>query len=81
MSMGFKRRIRVGKNATDMMKLPCVYGCYKDGDGNLYYELYDWDSNGENVKVIEGEWLCEDFEGQWKVLSEREYLKWLSCGT
>ena len=73
--MKFKQCIKVGKNATDIMKLPCVYGCYKDGDGNLYYELNDWDSNGENVKVFAGEWLCEGYDGKWHVLSESELQK------
>jgi hypothetical protein len=32
-----KQAIRVGRNATDIMRLPCVLSCHKQADGTLYY--------------------------------------------
>ena len=65
-----KQAIHVGRQATDLMRLPCVYSCHKEADGTLCYLLYDWDEQGCYVEVHEGQWLCEDYNGKWTVMDE-----------
>ena len=65
-----KQAIRVGRNVTDMMRLPCVFSCYKQADGTLCYQLYDWGEPLRNVTAHEGQWLCEDYDGNWTVTDE-----------
>jgi hypothetical protein len=63
----FKQRIQIGRNVTDIMRLPCVYSCHKEADGKLCYLLHDWDAEGNYVKAYEGDWLNEDEQGRWSV--------------
>ena len=65
-----KQAIRVGRNVTDMMRLPCIFSCYKQADGKLCYQLYDWGEPLRNVTAHEGQWLCEDYDGNWTVTDE-----------
>ena len=69
----FKQRIQIGNNVTDMMKLPCVFSCHKDRDDELVYLLYDWDANGNYLEARKGDWLCEDYDGRWHLLTDEEY--------
>ena len=65
-----KQAIHIGRNVTDIMRLPCVYSCHKEADGRLCYLLYDWDAQGQYVEAHEGQWLCEDNDGKWIVRDE-----------
>ena len=71
----YKIRIQVCRNATDILNLPCVMGCHKDENDDLVYILYDWDECGQYVEARKGDWLCEDYDGRWHVLSESELQK------
>jgi hypothetical protein len=62
-----KQAIRVGRNVTDMMRLPCVFSCYKKADGTLCYQLLPLQ---RYVTAHEGQWLCEDYDGNWTVTDE-----------
>lgn len=80
----YKVRIQIGRNATDILKLPCVIGCQKefwgDSDIRLRFELFgDTQSTkfrwGESIYAYHGDWLCEDYYGVWHLLSNEEYEK------
>ena len=62
-----KQAIRVGRNATDIMRLPCVCSCYKRDDDTLYYRFLSFQ---RHVTAHEGQWLCEDYNGNWTVTDE-----------
>ena len=66
-----KQAIRVGRNATDIMRLPCVFSCYKQADGTLRYRLLPLQ---RYVTAHEGQWLCEDYDGNWTVTDEPPHI-------
>ncbi|MBR1526252.1 MAG: hypothetical protein IJ640_06285 [Prevotella sp.] len=78
----FKLEVLIGRNATEMLNLPCVLGVWKeflsDTDFRLRYSIFV-DSKtvsamwGECINAYEGYWLCEDYNGEWHVLSDKEY--------
>ena len=63
----YRQRIHVGRHATDIMRLACVFSVHKQGDGTYCYLLYDWDCFGNYTEAHEGDWLCEDYAGKWHV--------------
>jgi hypothetical protein len=69
MSNKVKQAIRVGRNVTDMMRLPCVFSCHKQADGTLCYRLLV-SLKSRYVTAHEGQWLCEDYNGHWTVTDE-----------
>lgn len=69
----YRQEIRIGRNVTAIMNLPCVFSCHKDADGNLVYLLYDWDNDGNYIEARVGDWLCEDTEGLWSVINNNDY--------
>lgn len=72
----FKQAIRVTNDATYILRLDCVYSCHKEGkDKHLVYLLYDWNDYGEYTKAHIGDWLCQDNQGKWKVLTNEQYRK------
>ena len=64
-----KQTIHVGRNVTDIMRLPCVFSCHKQADGTLYYRLL-CSLRSRYVTAHEGQWLCEDYDGHWTVTDE-----------
>ena len=42
----------------------------------LCYLLYDWDRQGQYVCARPGNWLCEDDDHRWHVLTATEYRQW-----
>ena len=73
-NMKYKIAIQVGRNATEILNLPCVRGCNKF-DGILVYYLYEWDEYGNELEATQGDWLCEDHKDVWHVLSNEEFVK------
>lgn len=84
----FRKAIQVGRNATDILKLPCVTGCYKYPiyDSSSKFPLrghipskgeiiYHFRQGGIDDFVMIGDWLCEDHKGVWHVLSNDEFVK------
>ena len=71
--MKYRQCIHIGSNVSDIMKLPCVFSCHKDGNGNFVYLLYDWDDQGRYVECRRGDWLCEGTDGKWYKLTDKEY--------
>ena len=68
--MKYKQAIRIDNNITEMMKIPCVRGCFKNDDKNdfewlLYQVRAGADGHMEDAK--EGDWLIEDEQGVWRV--------------
>lgn len=77
----FKQCIQVGRNINDVFGLPCVYGCHKFTgivpDGERYIFLVNVYSSQREISKVAyiGDWLCEDYDGRWHVLSDEEYRK------
>ena len=78
----FAHAIKIGDNVTDIMKLFCVSYVSKDPviePGNYYYHLYPgvmWDYKEDlSHKHIarKGDWLCQDYHGDWHILTDEEY--------
>lgn len=68
----FKYAIQIGTSVTDIISLPCIYAIYKQqSTGTLLYELYG--DQGEKKFALFSDWLCLDYEGQWHILTNKEY--------
>ena len=65
--MNYRKKIKIGKNVTDIMRLPCIFSCHKELDGRLCYLLYDWDEYGNYVEARTGDLLLESADGKWSV--------------
>lgn len=81
--MKFKQAIQIGDNVTDIMKLRCVSYVSKNPaiiKGRYYYYLYPgfmWDYKEDlshNYIARTGDWLCEDYNGDWHILNNKEYI-------
>lgn len=71
----FRQAIKIGRNITSIFNLPCIFSCHKGADMKPVFLLNDWDDNGNYIEARIGDWLCEDHEGKWSVLSNEEYKK------
>jgi len=70
----YKQAILVPEHITPtIFALPCVFSCHKEADGRIVYLLYDWDEQGQYVELRPGQWLCEDYDGQWHVETQLEH--------
>ena len=79
--MRYKQAIQIGDNVTDIMRLPCAICAEKHIVGNksfINYKLFGdtitsmfaW---GETIIAYSGDWLCEDYDGRWHLLNDKEY--------
>ena len=59
--MNYKRKIQIGQNVTNIVRLPCVRAVEKQADGSLTYILY----GGQIAR--EGNWLVEMSSWRWFV--------------
>jgi len=78
--MRYKQAIQIGDNVTDIMKLPCVMECHKRDifrGGHRIEFYYVLDSRRMKAPGWqfghEGDWLCEDYDGRWHLLTDKEY--------
>lgn len=69
--MRYIQLIQIGDNVTDILKLPCVTAVFKENDKRGFEWLEYNLTNGEVAE--KGDWLCEDCNGGWHVLSDEEY--------
>ena len=75
MSKRFRQAIHIGRNITDIMALPCVTACLKKND-KQDFEWMEYIINGdEEQRANEGDWLCEDYDGRWHLLTDDDYQK------
>lgn len=87
-TMRFKQAIRIGDNSTVILSLPCVAGYYKypisDQSGKFPLRghipskgeiIYHFRQGGIDDFAMFGDWLCEDCNGVWHILSNEEYEK------
>ena len=65
--MRHKQRIQIGRNVTNIIKLPCVRAVGLLLDGTLFYLLY----GGQIAR--QGNWLVESLNGKWFVLPEETF--------
>jgi len=78
--MKYKQAIRVNGSVDDIMKLPCVRSCTKvySSTGMYYkfgfYPLSMVHSHPYN-QAVQGDWICQNQNGKWDVLSNEEYRR------
>lgn len=79
--MRYKQAIQIGSNVTDIIKLQCVISAHKNAvvhESFIYYKLFgdtitSMFALGETVIAYSGDWLCEDYDGRWHLLNDKEY--------
>jgi len=73
--MKFKQAIHIeGRNMYDVFRLPCVAAIHKTVFGSIVYDLYGFVmADGSRNEAATGDWLCEDNEGKWYVMTNEEY--------
>ena len=78
----FKLCVRIGDDVTSIMKLRCVSFVGKNTFFPEYaYHLYpglmhDYKEDLSHRHIArKGEWLCEDYDGHWHILSDEQMRK------
>lgn len=72
--MGFKQAIRIGHGIEGIFKLPCIAAIRKDIFGAAFFDTYGFIMHdGKSVSAREGDWLCEDDDNRWHLLTNEEY--------
>lgn len=71
--MRHKQRIQIGRNVTNIIKLPCIRAVEKQADGTLLYLLY----GGQIAR--QGNWLVESLNGKWYVLPDDTFSDEQQC--
>ena len=62
----FKQTIQIGRNVTDIVKLPCVDAVRKSFQGVLIYQV---NTVGVTPRYArEGDFICQDQDGDWHVI-------------
>ena len=74
--MKFKQAIQIGDNVTDIYKLPCIAGVFKNTDGSAIFRL-ELFVKSERAIAVKGDWLCQDYNGNWHRMSDTEYKQYL----
>lgn len=72
--MRFKQTIQISKTIEGIFKLPCIAAIRKDIFGAPFFDTYGflmYDGNSGSAR--EGDWLCEDYDNKWHLLSNEEY--------
>lgn len=80
----FRQAVQVGNDITGIMKLPCVTECrkrdmYRHRHVIEYYYTLDpfkMALKGWQFAHV-GEWLCEDSDGKWHLLTDDAYQEYL----
>ena len=85
-NMKYKKAIQVPKKVTQgIFNLPCVSAVRKTIDGSIIYDLdeyVDKDCNLHEVfdadndyiyHAFPGMWICESEDGDWYVMTDKEY--------
>ena len=67
-----KQAVHVGRHVADLMQLSCVEGCAKKGNGEFTYLFHNPDDPGPAIEVHEGQWLVENYDGDWEVCDEEQ---------
>lgn len=78
--LNFVQSIKVGNNASDIMMLDCVMSCRKmvvSRDVLFAYKLYPLTMAhpAPFIEAVTGDWLCQQADGKWDILSDYEYRK------
>ena len=72
--MMFKQAIRISKGMRSIFNLPCVAAIRKGIFGEAFFDLYGFIMhNGKNAVAKEGDWLCENYNERWHLLTNEEY--------
>lgn len=76
----FRFAIQIGDNVTDIFKLRCVSFISKNPPiCGPHFHLYPglmWDYKEDlshRHVAHKGDWLCEDENGEWHILNDKEY--------
>ena len=63
----YRQSIQIGRNPNGILALPCVT-CVMKSLGNRY--AYQVDTESSHTWAYEGDWICEDYDEQWHVVSD-----------
>lgn len=69
--MRYRQMIEIGTHFGDIFALDCVREAYKDGSGKAFYRVEAVNANFAD----QGQWLAEDWEGLWHVLTAEQAMK------
>lgn len=71
----FKKCIKIERNMTDIFSLPCVIEVQKQVNGMPLYIIASVNNDRNIDDVAEtGDWLCQDNNDHWQVVSDQEYM-------
>lgn len=62
----YRQSIQIGRNVTDIMRLPCVDAVRKSFTGVLVYQVNTFGTTPKYAR--EGDFICEDYDGDWYVI-------------
>ena len=69
----YRQAIQIGRNPNGILSLPCVDGVRKTFQGKLIYQVNtEYDAK---ARAMEGDWICQDYEGEWHVVSDDKMTK------
>lgn len=71
--MKYKQCIQAGNNVNDILKLPCVTTVRKLDSGRYVYELVLNKKQWLPPIAVEGDWICQDEDGEWTVMSDETH--------
>lgn len=67
----YKQSIQIGNNVTDIMRMECVQGVFKNFAGQLVYQVNCHQSS--ITYAGQGDWICQDHDGCWNVVTKDNY--------
>lgn len=72
--MRFKQCIQISRTIEGIFKLPCIAAVRKDIFGAPFFDTYGFIMyDGKSVSARDGDWLCEDYDNRWHLLTNEEY--------
>ena len=69
----YRKAVQIGNCVTDIINMPCVDSVRKSFEGKLFYSVNTGTPEGTSTEIAQkGDWLCEDYDGNWHVEKNRE---------
>ena len=69
----YRKAVQIDNCVTDIINMPCVESVRKSSDGKLLYSVNTGTPEETSTEIAQkGDWLCEDYDGNWHVEKNRE---------
>ena len=76
MKSEYRQAIQIGQHIADILSLPCVEAVRKVNTKNGQAYIFEVHTEDEPTYFAsQGEWICEDYEGLWHVISDLKMTK------